>query len=158
VVVPLSWGVDVYDFFFYLYTHRDIDIEKPRELCLTDLDMAGSLFKSPVGFALSICLFFIALVRADQNTAPASATYLYPLQNVTISLTAAKDTGDIYFVTSAPAGYDWFSFGLGDQMKGGIMFVMYSTTNQTCKSTRYLSTKADLSSGCYVSSKRQWQL
>ncbi len=99
--------------------------------------MAGSFLRSPVGFLFALLCVFCVVVRGDSppaNTTSAS-TYIFGEAglNVTVSLTAAADTGDIFFVVTAPAGYDWFSFGVGGQMTGAIMFVVYATKNSTCK-------------------------
>jgi hypothetical protein len=130
--------------------------------------MAGSFFKTPMGFLFALlCLFCVAVQADGDSTAPnttSAATYIFGENdlNVTVSLTAVVDTGDIFFVITAPAGYDWFSFGLGGQMTGAIMFVVYATKNSTCM---YLFRKTDitnadllsLSNGLF-SSPRNWEL
>jgi hypothetical protein len=93
---------------------------------------------STVGLLSILCLLLGWVQAADNTalepTALQSATYLFAQNgvNITVSLTAVEDTGDIFFVMAAPTGYDWVSFGLGDKMAGSIMFVMYPTTNSSC--------------------------
>ncbi|KAF2664617.1 CBD9-like protein [Microthyrium microscopicum] len=56
-----------------------------------------------------------------------SSTYIYAQNgaNITVSLTAAADTNDLYFRISAPGAYDWVSVGVGASMKGAFTLIAY---------------------------------
>jgi hypothetical protein len=99
--------------------------------------MAGSIFRGPVGIFTLLLSFLVTAIFAVDNTtaASSSATYVYGQNELyfIVSLTAAADTGDIFFAMTAPTGYDWVSFGLGSEMTGAIMFVVYAAVNGTSK-------------------------
>lgn len=67
----------------------------------------------------------------QNQTAPASATFIYSnpraAGNLTFSLAAVEDGGltDLYFHLSAPAANSWVAVGIGAQMKGALMFLVY---------------------------------
>ena len=76
-------------------------------------------------------IFSLTTVSALTN----STTFIYPQDeaNITISFSAAADTGDVAFRLSAPADHDWVAFGIGGQMKNSLMFIAYPTKNGTGK-------------------------
>lgn len=61
-----------------------------------------------------------------------SATFCYSTErgaSFTTTLTVAEDTNDLFFRVSAPTAYDWVAVGIGAQMKGAMMLIMYPTAN-----------------------------
>lgn len=64
-----------------------------------------------------------------------SATYLYAQNgvNVTVSLTAAQDTKDLFFKLSFPTAYDWIAVGIGAKMKGALMLMAYTSKQGNCR-------------------------
>lgn len=84
------------------------------------------------GFIISILAAGSALfgrVAAQQN----ASTFIFTetVANLTLSLTAVAQTGDLWFRLSAPAEYDWVAIGVGHEMKGALTFITYPTTNGT---------------------------
>jgi hypothetical protein len=67
------------------------------------------------------------------NVTSATYTYTQDQANITFSLTAARDTGDLYMRFTAPEGYDWISVGIGASMKNALMFVAYPSSNGLSK-------------------------
>lgn len=82
-----------------------------------------------LGFLLSILAAGSALLAraAPQN----ASTYIFSetVANLTLSLTAVAETGDLWFRLSAPAEYDWVGIGIGPEMKGALTFVTYPAAN-----------------------------
>lgn len=77
-------------------------------------------------------------LAAGTANAANSSTFIYKesdqgIANVTVTLTAAADTGDLAFRVAAPAQYDWVAIGIGAQMKGALMFIAYATKNGSGK-------------------------
>jgi len=72
------------------------------------------------------------LVRAAPQNA---STFIFintvTVANLTLSLTAVAQTGDLWFTLSAPAEYDWVGVGIGAEMKGALTFVTYPAKNGT---------------------------
>jgi hypothetical protein len=66
-----------------------------------------------------------------------SATFFYNQNgsNFVTTLTAAEDTGDLFFRVSAPTAYDWWAIGIGAQMKGALMLIAYPSADGKCKFT-----------------------
>lgn len=64
-----------------------------------------------------------------------SSTYFYQQSdsNITFTISAAADTGDLFFRLVTPAGYDWVSIGIGESMKDALMFVAYPNKNGSCR-------------------------
>lgn len=81
---------------------------------------------------LAVLLAFLTAQVASLN----SSTYVFSEQgaNLTFTITAAADTGDLFFRFIAPGGYDWVSIGIGESMKSALMFVAYPGKNGSCKS------------------------
>jgi hypothetical protein len=84
------------------------------------------------GFLISILAAGSALfgrVAAQQN----ASTFIFTetVANITLSLTAVAQTGDLWFRLSAPAEYDWVAIGIGPEMKGALTFITYPTKNGT---------------------------
>jgi hypothetical protein len=77
----------------------------------------------------------LLLLAAGTANAANSSTFIYTQSgaNVTLTLTAAADTGDLAFRVAAPAQYDWVAIGIGAQMKGALMFIAYATKNGSGK-------------------------
>ena len=71
----------------------------------------------------------LAPVAAQQN----ASTFVFSetVANLTLSLTAVAQTGDLWFRLEAPAEYDWVAIGIGSQMKGALTFVTYPSKNGT---------------------------
>lgn len=74
----------------------------------------------------------ISAVKAVNNT---SSEFFYTsgYANLSLSLTAVAETGDIFFRWLAPSEYDWVAFGIGNQMKGSFSVVMYTSKNGSGK-------------------------
>jgi hypothetical protein len=76
----------------------------------------------------------LSLAAGTANAASSSTfTYEQGFANLTLTLTAAADTGDLAFRLAAPAQYDWVAIGIGAQMKGALMFIAYATKNGSGK-------------------------
>jgi hypothetical protein len=70
------------------------------------------------------------LARAAPQNA---STFIYSeaVANLTLSLTAVAETGDLWFTLNAPGEYDWVGVGIGPEMKGALTFVTYPAKNGT---------------------------
>ena len=77
-----------------------------------------------------LCLAFSYLAQAASLN---SSTYFYAADgsNITFTLTAAADTGDLFFRLVGPGDYDWISIGVGSSMKNSLFFIAYPTKNGT---------------------------
>jgi cellobiose dehydrogenase-like cytochrome len=86
-----------------------------------------------------LCLTFSFVARAANLT---SSTYFYASEgsNLTFTLTAAADTGDLFFRLVAPGNYDWVSIGIGSTMKDSLFLMAYPTQNSTGTSYPALET------------------
>jgi hypothetical protein len=64
-----------------------------------------------------------------------SSTYFFSQEssNITFTLTAAADTGDLFFRLIAPGSYDWVSIGIGSSMKDALTFITYPSKNGSGK-------------------------
>src|SRR6266480_7587572 len=84
-----------------------------------------------LGFLLPILAAGSALfARASPQNA---STFIFSdaVANLTLSLTAVAETGDLWFRLAAPAEYDWIGVGIGPHMKGALTFVTYPSKNGT---------------------------
>jgi hypothetical protein len=79
---------------------------------------------------LILSIFCYSALAAALN----SSTYYFAQEdtNITFTLTAAADTGDLFFRLSAPGSYDWVSIGIGSSMKDALTFIAYPSKNGTC--------------------------
>jgi hypothetical protein len=87
-------------------------------------------------FLLSVLSY--AALAASMN----SSTFFTTQQgwNITFTLTAAADTGDLFFRMIGPGGYDWISIGIGTSMKDALTFITYPAYNGTC-TRKYLKSE-----------------
>jgi hypothetical protein len=78
-------------------------------------------------------LLSLLSLGATQSTNNASAVFVYNGSNVdtqfVFALTADKSSGDLYFHMESPIGQAWMGVGIGDQMKGALIFVVYPSSN-----------------------------
>jgi hypothetical protein len=62
-----------------------------------------------------------------------ASTYTYQPsgteQPFSLALALNTTSNDIFFNMTAPSEYSWFSFGIGSQMKGALMFIGYPSSN-----------------------------
>ena len=74
------------------------------------------------------------LANADaQSTTPPSFVQTTDAGNISFAVAAVQDVGDLYFHVEAPASASWVAFGIGSDMKGSLMWVMYRNSNGTGK-------------------------
>ncbi|KAF2138353.1 iron reductase domain protein [Aplosporella prunicola CBS 121167] len=63
------------------------------------------------------------------STDPAYSTFVHEPKpnsgNFTFSLTAVKESNDLYMHLFAPATYEWVGVGIGKHMKDAVMFIIY---------------------------------
>ena len=78
--------------------------------------------------SLLLSAFSILGLSAAQSHHNASAIFVYDgFKNTQFifALTADRSTGDLYFHIESPVGNAWVGVGIGDQMKGALMFIVY---------------------------------
>ena len=98
----------------------------------------GSIFPSLSSFKINMLLRFVLSIFCYSALAAAlnSSTYYFAQEdtNITFTLSAAADTGDLFFRLSAPGSYDWVSIGIGSSMKNALTFITYPSKNGSCMS------------------------
>jgi hypothetical protein len=87
---------------------------------------------------MTLLAFFLPILAAGsalfaRATPQNASTFIFTngVANLTVSLTAVSETGDLWFRLSAPTEYDWVGVGIGAKMKGALTFVTYPTKNGT---------------------------
>ena len=80
-------------------------------------------------FSYLLPLLSILSLGTAQSTNNASAVFVYEGTNAdtqfVFALAADKSSGDLSFHMESPVGQAWIGVGIGDQMKGALMFIVY---------------------------------
>lgn len=78
---------------------------------------------------------FVVTTASTAQQTPAYSTFIHSTSNgnLTLALSAANDTGDVYIHFSAPAAYQWVGMGTGSKMDGSVMLIVYKNDSANGK-------------------------
>lgn len=99
------------------------------------------MFKFLIPFLALLHIFPFNVLAA--NSTAASTFYLNQTETA-FSINVANDSSDVFIYFTSPA-YSWVAVGMGKEMKGSLMFVMYPSADNKSKSR---VTEIDISLSC----------